>query len=46
VVVEGAPFATEGELQLDTPGDNGGGFGDWVLILRSDGSSDMSSLVE
>ena len=44
--VDGAPFETEGEVRLDTPGDNAGGFEDWVLILKGEGRSDMSALVE
>jgi hypothetical protein len=34
VEVEGSPFANHATQHLRTPGDNGTGANDWVLILN------------
>ena len=33
--IAGSPFANSGSMDFSTPGDNGTGMNDWVLILEA-----------
>jgi len=37
VMINGSPFANSGTRDFTTPGDNGSGANDWVLVVETDG---------